>query len=691
MRRSAPLLILLAIAACRAPGPAITEILWDRWGVPHIFARDNTDLFRAFGYTQAKSHGDLILKLYGQSRGRAAEYWGEANLATDRFVHTMGIPARARAWYGALPAHFRGYLDAFAAGFNEYATAHRDRIADSVEVVLPVISTDISAHALRIINCMFPMFGQVELPKGMAVTGDIGSNMWAIGPRRSASGRAMLLQNPHLPWGDLFLFMEAHLVSPDRNAYGVTLVGFPALGIAFNDHLGWSHTVNTQDGADVFRLTKRKGGYLLDGSVRAFDTATSEVKVKLAGGSLREDTLLTKRSVHGPVVEEDGRTALALRIAGLDDPGLQAWWEMSGARSLAEFEAALRPLHLPFFNIIYADREGHIYYLFGGKTPVRSRGDFGYWTPPVRGDSSALLWSEILPYERLPHVTDPPTGWLQNANDPPWTVTWPLVFDPDSFPPYLSPRSMGFRPQRSTRMLLADSSLTFEELVEYKHSTRMELADRILPALLQEARARGDADARRAADVLERWDRQANADSRGAVLFAFWARRWFDEAEGSPFARPWRLDSALTTPAGLKNPRAAVVSLGEAARKVRREYRTLDVPWGEVMRIRYGGKDLAGNGASGDPLGVFRVANYAPGDEGKFHLVAGDSYFAAVEFGNPLRARALLAYGNATQPGSRHRGDQLELFARKEMREVWRTRDEIERNLEEREELVARH
>jgi acyl-homoserine-lactone acylase len=294
----------------------------------------------------------------------------------------------------------------------------------------------------------------------------------------------------------------------------------------------------------------------------------------------------------------------------------------------------------------------------------------------------------MLPYEKLPHVTDPPTGWLQNANDPPWTVTWPLGFDPDSFPPYLSPRSMGFRPQRSAGMLLADSSVTFEELIEYKHSTRMELADRILPELLAAARARGDADARRAADVLERWDRQANADSRGAVLFVFWVRRWLEKAKGSPFARPWRLDSALTTPAGLEDPRAAVASLGEAARKVRTDYGALDVPWGDVMRIRYGGKDLASNGASGDPLGVFRVANYAPGDDGKFHLVAGDTWFAAIEFGNPVRAKVLLAYGNATQPGSRHRGDQLELFARKELRDVWRTRDEIERNLEEREELA---
>jgi acyl-homoserine-lactone acylase len=243
---------------------------------------------------------------------------------------------------------------------------------------------------------------------------------------------------------------------------------------------------------------------------------------------------------------------------------------------------------------------------------------------------------------------------------------------------------MAFRPQRSALMQLADSSVTFDELVEYKHSSRMALADRILPELLVAARATGDADARRAADVLEAWDRNADADSRGAVLFAAWAQQWFRHSNGKTFATAWRLDSALTTPSGLADPRAAAAALGEAARATVRDHGALDVPYGDVNRLRFAGKDLPGNGGAGDPFGIFRVAYYSPDQDGKSVIRAGDTYYQVVEFSKPVRAKVLTAYGNATQPGSPHVGDQLELFARKEMRDAWRTRAEVEAHLEGR-------
>ena len=656
--------------------------------MPHIFASSDVLAFKAFGYAQAAAHGNLVLKLYGEARGRASEYWGENNLRTDRFVRTMGIPARAERWYQQISPAYRANLDAFAAGFNQYAAQHGDQIADSVKVVLPVTAQDVLAHGQRIINFLFMFFGQVDLPKTMNNDAPPGSNMWAISPRRSATGNALLLGNPHLLWKDLYLFFEAHQVTPDRNFYGTTLVGFPTPAIGFNDFVGWSHTVNTQDGADVYRLTKQGAGYRFDGAEKPFETRTEVIRVKGPGGAIRTDTLLVKESVQGPVFSEDATTALAVRVAGLDDPnGSEQWWRMAGAKSMAEFEGIVKEIHLPFFNIIAASQDGHIYYFFGGKTPKRSRGDVAYWTGPVRGDSSALVWNETLPYDQLPHVMDPATGWLQNANDPPWTVSLPLVFNPDSFAAYVAPREMSFRPQRSATMQMADTSVTLEELIEYKHSTRMGLADRLLPELLAAARSRGDPDAKRAADVLEQWDRAADAGSRGTVLFQKWVEVLFTSSKGHLFARPWRLDSALTTPAGLANPAQAAEALSTAAQETRKAFGALDVPYGDVMRLRYGHHDLPGNGAAGDPFGVFRVASYVPDQDGKYTNVGGDTYYQAVEFSKPVRAKVLTAYGNSTQPNSKHIGDQLELFSKKAMRDAWRTRQDIEAHLELREEI----
>ncbi|MGH9336838.1 MAG: penicillin acylase family protein, partial [Vicinamibacteria bacterium] len=441
--RRAILLALLFSPACgdgaSKSESSRTELLWDTWGVPHIFAADEEAAFYAFGWAQMHAHGDLIARLYGEARGRAAEYWGEEHLDSDRWVRTMGIPERARSWYQAQSEDFRRRLDAFAAGMNDYARENASRIADEVELVFPISAEDVLAHAQRAIHFTFISSpGAVQEARGSLAR---GSNTWAIAPSRSQSGHAMLLQNPHLPWRGLFLFTEAHLVAPRVDVYGTTLVGLPVLAIAFNDHLGWSHTVNTFDGADLYELTLVPGGYRWDSEVRPIDEQEQTFLVREPEGTMREEKLKVRRSIHGPIlVEEEGR-AVALRVVGLDAPGaLEEWWDMGRATNLVEFESALKRLQIPMFNVMYADREGHILYLFGGRVPVRARGDVDFWAGVVPGDTSATLWTEVHPYEDLPRLLDPDTGWLQNANDPPWTSTIPPALKPEDFPPYMSPR-----------------------------------------------------------------------------------------------------------------------------------------------------------------------------------------------------------------------------------------------------------
>jgi acyl-homoserine-lactone acylase len=233
-------------------------------------------------------------------------------------------------------------------------------------------------------------------------------------------------------------------------------------------------------------------------------------------------------------------------------------------------------------------------------------------------------------------------------------------------------------------MLFEDASVSFDEMLAYKHSSRMELADRVLDELLAAAGPSESVLVRDAARVLGAWDRQANADSRGAVLFYGWVQAFLGASRGSPFRVAWAMDSAITTPRGLADPAAAVRALAAAAEGTQRMHGALDVPWGDVMRIRYAGRDLPGNGGPGDPFGIFRTAYYAPESDGTFGIVAGDTYYAITEFAEVVRAKVLLAYGNATQPGSRHIGDQLELFAKQQMRDAWLTRADVEAHLGER-------
>jgi acyl-homoserine-lactone acylase len=607
----------------------------------------------------------------------------------------MGLHERGAIWYEAQSPDFRANLDAFAAGINAYAERYPDRIDAAARTVLPVDATDVLGHAARV----FSLFLSVTSGTlGVEIAGSMpGSNGWAVAPSRTADGHALLLANPHLKWAGEQTFFEAHLQAPGvYDAYGAALIGFPTLGIAFNDHLGWTHTSNTIDAGDLYVLTIEGDGYRYDGEILPFTTRTETINVRQEDGTLREDVLVVRRSVHGPVVEVEG-TTIAVRLAAVDDwssgAGLaEQWWDMGRATNLKEFEGILRRLQLPFFTVIYADRDGHVLSLFNGQVPVRPAGEID-WSGPAPGDTSAALWTEIHTYDDLPKVLDPPGGWVQNSNSPPWYTTSPLALDPEAYPPYLAPRYLHWRERHGIRALEENPALTLDDLVELQQSTRMELADYVLDDLVAAARKTGDGTAKRAADVLAAWDREALASSTGTLLFIFWVQALESvdpELLSDLFLTPWDPADPLTMPSGLADPARAVQALSTSADRMQSLFGRLDVPWGEVARLRRGSVDLPANGFVGEPYGALRVLDYDFSTLETTKQIAatfGDSYVAAIEFGDTVRARVLMTYGNASQPGSPHVGDQLVLSARGEMRTPWRTREEIVANLEEIEEL----
>ncbi|MCH7524552.1 MAG: acylase [Bacteroidetes bacterium] len=668
-------LIFLSFS-CSPQEKQSTQIAWDSWGVPHITA-DNTDgLFFAQGWAQMHNHANTILELYGNSRGRAAEYWGKDHVQNDMLIHTLGFEELAEVWGETQDPEQKNIYKAFVRGLNSYAEAHPEAIADKNKVVLPITTNDINMHSMYVIFTRFIAGGDLGRVQQWP---DLGSNAYAIAPKKSASGNAMLVQNPHLPWWKEFLFFESHLRLGDKNMYGVTLVGLPGISIGFNDNLGWSHTNNPIDNADTYELELKDGGYLLDGERKDFETSSKTIKIKINDSTMVDQEIPILRTVHGPVVNKTEEKVLALRMVGLDKPNaFLQWWHMILSNNFEEFETALQMAEIPFWNVMYADKEGNIFYLFNGLVPKRSSGDWAYWDRIIPGGKSADVWTEVHSYSDLPRIKNPEVGWLQNANDPPWTSTIPITLHPEDYPAYMSPIRMSFRPQRSARMLLEDDSITFDELVDYKLSTRLEFADRILDDLFKAIDASDSEKAKEAKTVLENWDREANADSKGMLLFYKWAKK-FNVWNKANYTEPWSLEKPNTTPDGIADPERAVRLLEQAATEMETKYGKLDVPWGDYYRIVYNGKNLPANGIDGS-MGVFRVAWPARADENNMYVGGGDSWVGVIEFGEQVRAKVLLSYGNSTQKDSPHNGDQLELFSKKELRDAWFTKEDVKAN-----------
>ncbi len=657
-----------------------TEIMWDNYGVPHIYGKSTEEMYYAFGWSQMHSHANLILQLYGQARGKAAEYWGKAYINSDKQIHLFNLPGQAKKNYSLQETGYKAYLDAFVKGLNAYAKAHPGDIGKEFQQVLPVTAFDVLAHTTRIVCLEFLGGDDIAASKRLIAP---GSNSIAIGPSRSASKNAMLLANPHLPWADFFTFYEAHLNAPAFSAYGVSLVGFPGLNIAFNQNLGWTHTVNTIDASDRYELTLKDDGYVLDGATIPFKKKSVTIKVRQDDGTMQEENIIFKYSKHGPVMGEKNDRAYAVRIAGLENASVgEQYHKMAKAKNFAEFESAVKMLQNPMFNIVYADNAGNIMYLFNGNVPVRSEGDWKFWSSMVDGTSSKYIWNQTHPYKDLPKLFNPVTGFVQNANDPPWTSTYPVALYPKNFPAYMSPVEMGLRPQRAVNMIKDDTSISFDELVGYKLNTEMEAAHRFLDDLLTAVEQYPDSLAVKAATILKAWDRSANADSKGAILF----QQWFNKLNREMFTTPWDLAASVSTPDGLKDAKKAVALLVQAADEVVKKYGALDVAYGEVNRFRANTIDYPGNGGP-DRLGVFRTMYFSADRDKKNRAFHGDTYVAITEFGKKVNASVLLSYGNSSQPGTKHAGDQLGLLSQKKLRPALLEKAEVLKNLEKREEV----
>ncbi|MDP1814206.1 MAG: acylase [Leadbetterella sp.] len=677
LRKIQWLFIILLFNSVNLKAQKKTEIIWDNYGVPHVYANNEEEMYYALGWAQMHNHANLLLKLYAQARGCAAEYWGEDYIQSDSRIHLFNLPDSAQAKYKNYSGADKQYLDAFVAGINGYAKAYPNKIDPVASKLLPILATDVLAHSTRVICLEF--LAKEDIASSMRQLAP-GSNSYAIGPSKSASKNPMLVVNPHLPWSDLFLFFESQLTAPGFNTYGVSLVGFPYIIIGFNEHLGWTHTVNTIDASDRYELSLQDNGYLLDGKIEPFQKKTVTLNVLQKDGNVKQQDIVLTYSNHGPIIGEKANKAYAIRIAGLENAMLGQYHKMGKAKNLNEFENALKMMRNPMFNVIYADKGGNIFYLFNGNVPKRTEGDWAFWNGTVDGTQSKYIWNKYHNYADLPKLLNPNTGFLQNANDPPWTSTYPTVLDPKNFPTYMAPQSMQLRPQRAVNLIKGDSSITFDELIAYKMNTGMEAADRFLDDLFEAVKLYPDTVATKATLVLKQWDKATDFDSRGAVLFA----KWFDKLNTNMYAVPWSLEHPVSSPDGLNNPKQAVELLAKAATEVEQIYGSLDVAWGDVYRFKAGEYDFPANGGPGN-YGIFRTMNYQINKkDNKNYTYHGDSYVAVVEFGKKINAQVLLSYGNATQPGSKHIGDQIPLLSAKKLRPAFLTKKDVLLNMEDR-------
>ena len=679
--------VLALVGASAQQGGAADElakqvtIRRDTYGVPHILADTEAAAAFGYGYAVAEDHAEEVARLYVKARAEEAKYFGATFVNQDFRTLQYRVYEVAQEGYAKSPDWFREVLDGFAAGFNR-CIEKRER--DFPEWVKPITGVDVLAHGRRICHMEFDLniHELNEVPRAEASTP--GSNAFAIGKDRSASGNAMLLGNPHLAWFGSHVWHELHMTVPGKlNVHGAALIGSPGINIGFNEHLGWTHTVNPHDNDDVYELTLDSNDdkrYIFDGQSRPMTKRQFSIEVKKDHGTATE-TRTCYYSHFGPVVLFRAGKAYAVKTPNLDEwRSVEQWNMMAKAKSFEEFREALDIQGVSMFNVIYADREGRCFYLFGGRFPDCPA---GYdWRGIVPGNTAAAEWTGILPVDKLPQLLDPKGGYVHNSNNSPWYTNVQAVIDKAAFPPWLCSDNNGLRSQHGLSMLEADDSITFDEMLEYKNSMRLLLADRVKDELVELARGeeRDGVNLDRAAQVLEAWDNTASRDSRGSVLFVrFWDR--YRKRASKAFREAWSAEKMMSTPHGIGDPEAALEQLAVTVKRVDKSFGAIDVRWGDVYRHRRGDVDVPLGGFT-DGLGAYRVIHYLKDRDGKMVARGGDSYVFAVEFSDPLRARSVTAYSQSGVPGAPHHDDQTALFANREWKDVWFYEDGLKDHIE---------
>ncbi len=548
---------ILSVPGLSAP----VAIVRDRFGVPHITAANDGDLYFAQGFVHAQDRlfqMDVERRL---ARGELAELFGEKALAADMLFRQLGFAARAPAIAASWPAKTRGIVASYCAGVNAAMAAARAWPAELRVLRVPprrFAPEDVAAvgllksiglsqwteeaalykawlslpreKALELLPVtpadapvVTPAYGPAAaapaaLSEGLAslraTVGGLpragGSNAWAVSGKRSVTGRPLLANDPHILLTCPSLWYENHLVAPGVDVYGVSFPGAPCVVIGHNPSIAWGFTNAMLDDADFF-LEKVDGEKVMFRK-KWVPMARRVETIRVRGA--RDRTVVVRETPHGPVLSPafpGVPGVLALRWIGYDggDP-VGALHAINRARNREEFLAAAALFPHPAQNVVYADGEGNVGVVMMGKIPLRKGGGGQL---PVPGDSGEWDWTGTVPFQGNPRVWNPPGGFVAAANFPPAGRSYPHYLSRLYEPPD--------RGKRIIRLLSGTGPFSVDKFERMQADVCRPEAERMVSLAIRSARGREarSPDMREAARILSEWNLCASADSAGAALY----------------------------------------------------------------------------------------------------------------------------------------------------------------------------
>ncbi|MDC0870705.1 acylase [Flavobacteriaceae bacterium] len=653
---------LLTISICfkgySQINPDHIEIIRDNYGVPHIYASTDPEVAYGFAWAQAEDHFKLIQEGYLAGNGLLGKLIGLKGAGADFLTQLIQSEETVDKYYNTLDKKFIALTEGFAAGLNAYAKKYPEQILEKKLFPLTVkkllrytqlqlfISNEADKLVSGIVNNSLSWPYKIEEDSK-------GSNFIAISRNRTGSDETFLAINTHQPLEGPTSWYEAHLVSEEgTNIIGAAFPGTPCILTGANEYLGWTHTVNYPDKADVYALQmhpKKKDVYLVDGKPYKLEKFKAKLTLKFLGINIPIKKKFYK-SIYGPTLKNKTGVYSVRTPSTTNITAIEQWWKMNKATNFSEFYKVLEMKALPGYNIGYADRNDTIFYISNGKIPIRAE---GYdWLDVVPGNTRETLWDSYYDIKDLPQVVKPASGFVYNANHSPFKSSSeadnPIA---ENFAKEINFET--YDNNRSTRLL---QLLEEEERIDYKRFKRIKY-DHQLPTPLQynymdlnplfDMKVADYPEVSTLLNDIQNWDRITNPTSYGAGAYASLYYQL------TPFYYQLGKDRVFTKEAlyeALKITKDHLKTYFNAER----------IQLGEFQKLVRGNKELPIYGLPD----VVTAMKGQPYKDGKIKITHGESYIGLVRFTpNKTYFESVISFGNSRRPGSPHYTDQMELYS----------------------------
>jgi len=654
-------------------------IIRDDWGIAHVYGKTDADAVFGMEYAQSEDDFNRIETNYLNSLGRLAEAEGAGVLFQDLRQRLFIDPDSLKAEYRRSPPWLKQLMDGFADGLNYFLYKHpevKPRVITHFEPWMALsftegsIGGDIETISVR---GLAALYGDSARTSGDGDELDFdpsGSNGIAIAPRLTAGGHALLWINPHTSF---YFRSELQMVSDEGlDAYGAATWGQFFIYQGFNAHAGWMHTSSGVDNIDEF-LTAQPG------HARRLTLA-----YKTDAGVSRR-TFTVHYTSHGPVVRKEGDKFVSVSLMQDHINALIQSYSRTKARDMAAF-TKIMDLHTNSSNnTVFADASGNIAYFHSNYIPRRDT-SFN-WTEPVDGDNPATTYRGVLSFAETPNVVNPPSGWVYNSNNWPWSAAGAGASPRRAnFPRYVErsteETARGFH---ALRVLTDKSGWTMQSLTAAAFDSYLPAFERMIPPLLaayDQLPATDSLKTRLAEPIaaLRGWNYRWGTESVPTSLAVFWGERIGRRI--APAARAASMSQMQYVGTGRAQPADLLGALGDAVDALTRDFGAWKTPWGDINRFQRLDDSIVGHFDDAGPsipvpftasswgsLAAFGARPYP--NTKKWYGTSGNSFVAVVEFGDSVRAQAVTAGGESGDPRSAHFNDEAERYATGRLRDVY--------------------